>query len=90
MELVPPTVRQDVILAPLKGPVVIPESIFQVFTTMPRGIRTLQVIKMDSKHCIGLHNNHVNLPIEDRIASGSIGDRSGSNRIIETPNLLFD
>jgi hypothetical protein len=45
MELAPTTIRQkeapqDLILAPLNGPVVIPESIFQVFTTMPRGIRT--------------------------------------------------
>jgi hypothetical protein len=44
MELAPPTIRQketpqDVLLAPLKRPVVIPETIFQVFTTMPRGLR---------------------------------------------------
>jgi hypothetical protein len=45
MEFALPTVRQkaapqDIMLKPLKGPVVIPESIFQVFRTMPRGIHT--------------------------------------------------
>jgi hypothetical protein len=44
MEVAQPMIRQkevpqDVILAPLKGPVVIPESIFHVFTAMPNGIK---------------------------------------------------